>query len=119
MPHVAEFRGSGGALRGSLVLLAAVVVFALVGLAAAGNWPKFARVSAAAGTYGIVLLGFGMRTMPRLRLFITAGAAAGAVSGLVRPSTSLALVTAGALGAGLLLAPLHWWAVRAWQRIPR
>jgi hypothetical protein len=97
----------------SLFVLGAVVAFALVGLAAAGNWPKVLRVVAAAGTYALLLLALCRgRSKARIESFIATGAAAGAVSGLVRPSVSPAVVVAGMLGAGLLLAPLHWLALR-------
>ena len=79
----------------------------------AGNWPKVLRVVAAAGTYALLLLALCRgRSKARIESFIAAGAAAGAVSGLVRPSVSPAVVVAGMLGAGLLLAPLHWLALR-------
>lgn len=104
------------ALPASLIVLGAIVTFALIGLALAGKWPKVARVGAAAATYAIFLL-IEHRSRPELRLafFLAAGAAAGAVSGLLRASTSWSLVVASTLGAALLLAPLHWWALRTWQ----
>ena len=106
-------RFAGDRVALSLAVLGAVVAFALVGLAAAGNWPKVLRVAAAAAAYAIVLLV--MRrggAEPGLVAFVAAGAAAGAVSGLVRPAFSPAVLIAGTLGAGLLLGPLHWWSVR-------
>ncbi|HEU4648721.1 MAG TPA: hypothetical protein VFS33_06640 [Gemmatimonadales bacterium] len=104
-------------LLGSLALLGIIIALALAQLAWAGNWPKVLRVAAAAATYAAVLLPL-CRTHVTLRpsAFIAAGAAAGAVSGLVRPTTSAALVGASVLGAALLLGPLHWWALRTWQR---
>lgn len=101
----------------SLMVLGVVVAFALVGLASAENWPKVLRVTAAAVTYCVVLLAL-CRRQPDLRIgaFITAGAAAGVVSGLTRPSISLAVMAAGMLGAGLLLGPLHWLAIRSRSR---
>ena len=97
----------------SLMVLGVVVAFALAGLASAENWPKVLRVTAAAATYCVVLLVL-CRRQPDLRIgaFITAGAAAGIVSGLTRPAISLAVMAAGMLGAGLLLGPLHWLAIR-------
>ena len=99
----------------SLALLAVIVAVALVGLATSGNWAKVFRVSAAAVTYSIVLLVIGRgSTAAPLGSFMSAGAAAGAVSGVARAATSPALVAASVLGATLLLAPLHWWALRTW-----
>ncbi len=87
----------------SLAVLGAIVAFALIGLAAVGNWPKVLRVAAAAATYALLLLSVCRgRSEPRPGAFLVAGAAAGAVSGLLRP--------------GLLLGPFHWWALRTWQR---
>ena len=104
------------ALRMSLLVLGTVVAIALVGLGFAGNWPKVLRVALAAGSYTgvLIVLAHWRRALP-LGAFMAAGAAAGSVSGLVRESTSAALIAAGALGAALLLGPLHWWALRTWQ----
>ena len=76
----------------SLMVLGVVVAYAQAGLASAENWPKVLRVTAAAATYCVVLLVL-CRRQPDLRIgaFITAGAAAGIVSGLTRPSISLAV----------------------------
>lgn len=107
-------------LRSSLALLAAIVGIALIGLGAAGNWPKVLRAAAAAATYVVarLLLSRGRNTQ-QLHAFVAAGVVAGAVSGLARPATSAALVAASALGAGLLLGPMHWWALRSRERLAR
>jgi hypothetical protein len=103
-----------------MALLAVVIVFALVGLATVGNWSKFSRVAAAALTYGVVLLALSRGTAsPRPGMFVIAGAAAGAVNGFARSGTSAGLVVASIAGAALLLAPLHWAALRARVRILR
>ena len=105
-------------LVASMALLAVVIVFALVGLATVGNWSKFSRVAAAALTYGAVLLALSRGTAsPRPGMFVIAGAAAGAVNGFARPGTSAGLVVASIAGAVLLLAPLHWAALRSRTRI--
>ena len=104
----------------SLVPLAAIIIFALFGLGAAGNWPKLFRVAAAALSYGMVLLWLS-RGSDSLRFgaFLAAGATAGAVSGLARPAASTGLVLASVAGAALLLAPLHWGALRTRSRLLR
>lgn len=105
-------------LLASLALLAVIVAVALIGLAISGNWAKVFRVSAAAATYSIVVLvlGRGSAAAP-VASFMAAGAAAGAVSGVARAATSPTLVAASVLGATLLLAPLHWWALRTWLAV--
>jgi hypothetical protein len=104
-------------LRASLAVLALIVAIALIGLGAAGNWPKVLRVAAAAVTYAVVLLLLSRgRAAHHPRVFVAAGAVAGAVSGLARPTTSVGLVAASMLGAALLLGPMHWWALRNWER---
>ena len=105
-------------LLASLALLAVIVAVALIGLAISGNWPKVIRVAAAAATYSILLLALarGSAAAP-VASFMAAGGAAGAVSGVARVSTSPMLVTASVLGATLLLAPLHWWALRTWLAV--
>jgi hypothetical protein len=106
-------------LRPSLLGLGAIIALALLGLAGDGNWSKMLRVALATGTYATLLLAF-CRWQKALHVsaFLMAGAAAGAVSGVVRPAIPTpALVVASALGAGLLLGPLHWWALRTWQRL--
>ena len=97
-------------LRRSLMLLGIVVAIALAGLAAAGNWPKVVRVALAAVTYAALLVLVNRRRI-RLPAFMLSGAVAGFVSGMARPATSLLLVMASVLGAGLLLAPMHWLAL--------
>ena len=102
-------------LLASLALLAVIVAVALIGLAISGNWAKMFRVSAAAATYSIVLLALGRAgAAPSVGLFMAAGGAAGAVSGVARAAMSPTLVAASVIGAALLLAPLHWWALRTW-----
>jgi hypothetical protein len=81
-------------LRASLAVLALIVAIALIGLGAAGNWPKVLRVAAAAVTYAVVLL------------LLSRGRAAHHVA-------------ASMLGAALLLGPMHWWALRNWERQAR
>ena len=104
-------------LRASLLVLAAIVAVALIGLGFAGNWPKVLRVALASGTYAALLLAFTRkRAEPVLGAFVAAGAAAGLVSGIVRTTTSPGVIVAGSLGAALLLGPLHWWALRTWRR---
>ena len=102
-------------LHSSLALLALIVAVALGGLAFAGNWPKVFRVALAATTYTSVLVALTRRTQA-LGAFVAAGVAAGVVSGLVRTAISPPVVAAGALGAGLLLGPLHWWSLQSWRR---
>jgi hypothetical protein len=105
-------------LIGSLLLLTIIIVFALAGLASIGNWSKVLRVGAAALTYAIVLLTLSRGTASlRLGAFAAAGAAGGAVSGLVRPETSSALLFASVAASALLLAPLHWGALRSRSRL--
>ncbi len=109
-----------GAVLQSLLLLGAIVGCALVGLAIQGNWPKVLRVLLAALAYGTIL-GLSLRRATTAGgapygNFVVAGAVAGAVSGLVRPTTTLLLVLAQALSAAFLLASVHWLGVRAWQR---
>lgn len=96
----------------SLILLGAIVTLALLGLAWSGNWPKVLRVVLAAATYIALLLLLSRARSLRLAAFMGAGAAAGAVSGMARPETTPALIAASAFGAALLIAPLHWWALR-------
>lgn len=107
-------------LLASLALLAVIVAVALIGLATAGTWAKVFRVAAAAVTYSILLivLGRGRAEVPLVR-FIAAGAGAGAVSGVARAATWPTLLAASVLGAALLLAPLHWWALRTWLALGR
>jgi hypothetical protein len=111
-------------LLASLALLACVVLIALAGLALDGNWPKVARVSAAAATYVVVLLVLagrraqagGMHRLPYYP-FALAGALAGIVSGLMQRVPSTRLVLGVALAAALLLGGLHWMALRSWRGV--
>ena len=102
------------------MLLGIIIAIALTGLAAAGNWPKILRVALAFGVYSTLLVVL-CRGRPSIRLgaFILAGATSGAVSGVVRQATSVPLILVSVVGAGLLLSPLHWWALRTWQRLAR
>jgi hypothetical protein len=121
---VIERADAGRELRLSLALLATIVVFALIGLATDRNWPKILRVSSAFVTYAAVLLTLlhyrrGAQAVVRaipFAWFIGAGAAAGLVSGLVRPEVDVAVVVAGTIGAALLLAGVHCLALRMISR---
>lgn len=99
-----------------------VVALAIAGLAVEGNWPKIARVSTAFVTYLVVLLATrGARdgegeNIP-CRVFALAGAAAGVVSGLVRPQVQGAVVAAGGFAGALLLGGIHCFALRWWRRL--
>jgi len=106
----------------SLAVLALVVAIALSGLALNGNWPKFLRVGAAFGAYCLVLLSFLRARGPAhpdgrfapLRWFVAAGAAAGIVSGIVRPRFDPGVLAAGTVAAAFLLGSVHYLALRAW-----
>jgi hypothetical protein len=101
----------------SVMVLGVVVAFALAGLVSVGNWPEVLRVAAAATPCWLGLLALSRRQPgARIGAFVDAGAAAGIVSGLVRPTISLAVLAAGMIGAGLLPGPLHWLAIRSWSR---
>jgi len=109
-------------LRLSIVLLAVIVLFALGGLALDGNWPKLLRVSLSFVAYASVLLGFAKYrskdaadTYVPFAWFALAGAAAGIVSGLVRPVFDWGVLIVGAIAAGLLLAGIHCLALRQWR----
>jgi hypothetical protein len=103
-------------LATSLLLLGAVLAVALGGLMLAGNYLKVLRVALAAGAYVALLLALtrGREGLSVWR-FVAAGAVAGLVSGVARTSVSFAVVAAGIAGAGLLVGPLHWWALRTWR----
>ena len=110
-----------GSLTFSLLLLGAVVILALAGLAIEGNWPKVARVATAFLTYTVVLLVArgpwrgGGEDVP-FRDFAAAGAGCGLVSGLVREEVHAAVVIAGTLAGSLLLGGLHYLALRGRRR---
>jgi hypothetical protein len=112
-------------LRVSLALVSAVVVFALIGLATDHNWPKLLRVSLAFATYAGSLLAFtnarradaSAEALIEYRWFAIAGALAGLVSGIVRPEFRLDVLVAGTGAASVLLAGVHWLALRYWRRL--
>ena len=111
-----------GSLEASLLLMGAVVVLAIGGLAVDGNWPKVARVATAFLTYVVVLLAARgaqdgeVEGIP-YRAFALAGGACGLASGLVRPEVRSAVVVAGVLAGALLLGGIHWVALRGWRRL--
>ena len=109
----------------SLVTLAIVVVIAIVGLATDRNWPKILRVGASFGAYCAVLLAFlqhGRATMREqasipLHWFTIAAAAAGIISGLVRPQFDPGVLVVGTVASALLLGGVHCLALRAWRML--
>ena len=106
----------------SIALLTAVICIADVSLAFQGNWPKILRITLAAATYvfvlGVILRGTGRFGAPPARLpywvFLAAGAAAGVVSGIVRPDATVGLAVAQAVLTPLLLGTFHWVALQRW-----
>jgi hypothetical protein len=107
-------------LLASVALLGLVVALALIGLALDGNWPKVIRVACAAAAYVTILLSLASRGAEPARYvwFAAAGAAAGLVSGMLRPVPDLAPVLTVTIAASLLLGGVHWAAVRFWRRLP-
>ena len=112
------------ALRHSLLLLAAIILMALIGLASAGNWPKVLRVGLAFGAYALVLLtGSSLRATSRSHavapywLFSVAGASAGLVSGLVRPTIQPAVVLVSILAGAFLLSTVHWAGALSYDKV--
>lgn len=106
----------------SLALLAAVVVFALIGLGFEGNWPKVLRVAVSFVAYAGVLLSWVRRRPSRTRvpfaIFAGAGALSGLVSGVVRPGApDPRLVAAQVALAAVLLGGVHCLALRGWRRL--
>ena len=108
----------------SVALLIGLVVFALIGLVLQANWPKLLRVAAAAAAYLLVLLPAALKRLPpsgdaalAYRLFAIAGAAAGLVSGLARPSTTVPIVVVQAVASALLLGGIHWLALHHYRRL--
>jgi hypothetical protein len=107
---------SPGPLRLSLLLLTSVILLAEAGLALDRNWPKLIRVGLAAAAY-ITPLAIWSRS-GRLQTscpwwrFALAGALAGAVSGIARPSPVFGVVVTQLLAASLLFGTAHWLAVR-------
>ena len=101
--------------QASLVLFAAMVVLALIGLAAQGNWPKVLRVAVSFAAYAVVLLGITRArvTTPPYWVFAAAGATAGLASGLVRVERSTAATIALVVGGALLIGGMHWLALHA------
>jgi hypothetical protein len=112
-------------LLASLGVLTVVVTFALAGLATDANWPKLLRVACSFATYAGVLLGLARAFPARLEAsrsvpfawLSAAGAAAGVVSGLVRPEIVTGMLVGGTLAAATLLAGVHWLALRHWRRL--
>jgi hypothetical membrane protein len=109
----------------SLAILTGIVLFALAGLATDRNWAKIERVGFSFLTYaGILLTLMGVRAhviqrdgaVP-LRWFIAAGAAAGIVSGLVRPEFRFSVLVAGTVAAATLIASAHWLGLRQWRAL--
>jgi hypothetical protein len=112
------------ALRHSLIVLGLVVLFALIGLALAGNWPKVLRVGLSALSYAAVLV-TGSRILSREQsraaipywLFAIAGAVAGLVSGLVRPTVQPSVVLVSVLAGAFLLSTVHWAGARRYNGV--
>jgi hypothetical protein len=104
-------------LVASLAVLGAVLVIALSALAYNGNWPKFARVLASAVAYACVVLLASRGGRRAYWQFAVAGAAAGMVSGLVRPELQPRLIVVGALLSAVLLGGSHWLALRSWRGV--
>lgn len=112
-------------LIGSITLIALIVAGATVGLLFQGNWPKTVRVLAASATYlgvcGVVLACTSALRGEARRLpywpFWFAGAAAGLVSAVVRPTTTAYVILIQTLSAALLLGGVHWVSVRWWRRM--
>lgn len=123
-PRGSQARVSVTALRHSFVVLGAVVLIALVGLAAAHNWPKLLRVGLAATSYATVLL---VGSRPRSSnhpdagvpywLFVIAGATAGVVSGIVRPTILVPVVLVLIAAGAFLLSTVHWAAARRYNAL--
>lgn len=105
----------------SIALIAVVVVLALVGLATDGNWPKILRVGLSFLAYAGTLEAWRRAAAARPTLpflwFASAGAAAGLVSGLVRPELHLSILLAGTVAATLLLGGVHWLGLTYWRRV--
>lgn len=109
-------------VRISLAVLTVVVLLALAGLAAEGNWPKVERVAASFAAYTATVLIVRRlerpkQDVPSFWVFALAGAVAGIVSGVVRDEVRASIVAVGAIAAGLLLGGVHWFALRSWRRL--
>ena len=104
----------------SMLLLGVVVLFALVGLMADGNWPKVGRVASAGVVYALVLLWLRRKDWGAGRWwwFALAGACAGLVSALVRP-VFVALIVPAQVTGGVLFGSVHWLALRLSPRLLR
>lgn len=107
-----------------MLLLGAVALLAVAGLAMDENWPKVARVSTSFLTYAVLLLAAVGARPPtgsvapfRFRAFALAGGASGLASGLVRPDVEADVVAAGVVAGGLLLGGFHWLALIQWRRL--
>ena len=98
----------------SLLLLGALLLFVTGGLAFEGNWAKLLRVTTAfIGYASVLLILVGRGASPRLSVFILAGAAAGLISGLVRPEPMpLLFVATQCVACAALFAPAHWLGLR-------
>jgi hypothetical protein len=104
------------------VVLAFVLILALVGLALEQNWSKLMRVAAAAVVYLACMVLIARRSGPsvqgpRWRYFVIAGALAGLASGLLRTAGGARWIIADVVGAGLLVATVHWLAVHYGPRL--
>jgi len=106
----------------SIALLTAVISVADLTLAFQGNWPKIVRITLAAATYvfvlGVLLRSTGRFGAPPSRLpywvFVAAGGAAGAVSGILRSDGTVRLALAQTIRTPLLLGTFHWVALQRW-----
>ncbi len=107
----------------SIGLLTAIIMIADVSLAIQGNWPKIVRVTLGAAAY-VGALGFILKSMGRFGappaklpvwVFLVAGAAAGLVSGMVRPELNPSVVVASAVLTPTLLGAFHWIALQRWS----
>jgi len=125
MPGTQSLSRTQRDLIASLAALAAVVAIALVGLATDGNWPKILRVGASFGAYCFVLLTFlrhrgaAMRDATSIPLywFTAAAAAAGIISGIVRPQFDPRVLVVGTVASALLLGSVHYLALRVWRTL--
>lgn len=111
-----------GDLRASLILLGAVALLAVAGLAMDGNWPKIARVWTSYVVYVVVLLAsVGARRSEGARIpfraFALAGGSSGLASGLVRTEVEADVVAVGVVAGALLLGGVHWLALIQWRRL--
>src|SRR5207253_10440863 len=99
--------------------LSVVVTFALIGLATDHNWPKMWRVSSAFIAYAAALLIQARTSAGTLqwRWFAIAGAAAGLVSGIVRPEFHVSVLIAGAILAPLVFGSMHWLGLKQWRKL--